>query len=60
MSDNTFSCIHDTINPPNDGQVEQARMNLAMVQAAIVTNLAILETADLCCTGACHNRPNGN
>ncbi len=35
------------MNPPNNAQVEQARMNLATAQAAIVTNSAILEAAGL-------------
>ena len=33
------------MNPPNNAQVEQARMNLTTAQAAIVTNSAILEAA---------------
>ena len=35
------------MNPPNNAQVEQARMNLATAQASIVTNSAILEAAGL-------------
>ena len=35
------------MNPPNNAQVEQARMNLATAQAAIVINSAILEAAGL-------------
>ena len=33
------------MNPPNNAQVEQARINLATAQAAIATNSAILEAA---------------
>ena len=33
------------MNSPNNAHVEQARMNLATAQAAIVTNSAILEAA---------------
>ena len=33
------------MNPPNNAHVEEARMNLATAQAAIVTNSAILAAA---------------
>ena len=35
------------MNPPNNAQVEQARINLPTAQAAIATNSAILEAAGL-------------
>ena len=35
------------MNPPNNAQAEQARVNLGTAQVAIVTNSAILEAAGL-------------